>query len=72
MNNSNLTRHGYFLIKIRKCINLYLWGETVEDLFKYDSKDNYPESKGWKVVPYFKSPDRKEYLEIDGKMVRIA
>lgn len=70
MENKNLQQYGFFLIKLRKCVNLHLWAETEDELFKYDDRKNYPESKGWRVAPFFKG-DGKEYLQIDGKLVRI-
>ena len=69
---NNLKKSGYFLIKIRKCINLYLWAETEDELFKYSSRDKYPASKGWKVVENYKDDEGKCYLKIDEKLVCIG
>ena len=71
MENTNLIQNGFFLVKVRKCVNLYAWAETEDELFKYTSRSEYPASKGWKVAAHFKEKNgTKEYLQIDGKLVR--
>lgn len=58
-----MKQDGYFLIKVRKSINLYLWGETKEEL------EDMMKS-GMEIVPYYKDGS-KAFLKIDNKLVRI-
>ncbi len=58
-----MLQKGYFLVKIRKTVNIYLWGETKEELTELLEK-------GMSIVPYYKDGE-KSYIEANGKLIRI-
>ena len=56
--------NGFYLVKICKTVNLYLWSKDRSDL--EDVFEN-----GMQIVPAFKDGS-KEYIEVDSKLLRIA
>ncbi len=63
-----MKQHGYFLVKMAKTLNLYLWAKTVEELTEGMTEK---ELKKYEIVPSFKDGS-KDYIEYKGKMLRIA
>lgn len=62
-----MKQHGYMIIKVRKTITCYLWGNTIEELEEWLDD---PELKGCQIAKFFKD-GKKEFLEIDGQLHRI-
>ena len=59
-----MKQNGYFLIKIKKTINLLLWAKTEDELKDMCKKDCM-------IVPYFKDNDHG-YILVDNKRIAIS
>lgn len=73
MLKTELTPHGYMLVKLLKTFNLYLWAETREELeeeLKALTEEGH-NTKKMQIVPYYKNGN-KAYVEIDNQLLRVA
>lgn len=55
---------GYFLIKMKKTLNLYLWSEDKEDLEEV-------KEKGMEIVPCYKDEAGKEYIKYNDQLIQL-
>lgn len=60
-----MEQNGYFLIKVLKRVNLYLWSEDKSEL-------ESAKKKGMQIVRAFKDENNYSYIELDGELLRIA
>lgn len=57
---------GYMIVKMGKCLNLYLFSEDIEDL-----RDFCDQKKGQQIAEYYEDDNKHQYVKYDGKLIRV-